>query len=132
MLERIPKALICGMLKDEGRILFLTKKDRHGIVRLELPWIYGHTNVNPVGELAEAFLKYTGIEGQVGEIIYETRHNAGSRRRKRWIPCFVFQVTARNRRAEPGGGYTSFRWLSIDGAKKEKLGRQLEWLRKYE
>jgi hypothetical protein len=119
------------MLEDEGRVLFVSKKDRHGIERLELPWIYGYTQVDPVSQLTESFLKFTRIDGQVGEIIYETRHNAGSRRRKKWIPCFVFRVTAKNRRCDPSGGYTGFKWLSIEGAKKEKFGRHAEWLKKY-
>ncbi len=125
-----PKALVCGMLEDEGRVLFLTFKDSHGIERLELPCVYARQQSDPVSQLGEAFLKQAGIDGEVGEIVLESRHNAGSRRRRRWIPCYVFGIKAKTRKADPGGGYTGFRWLSLKDAKKEKLGRKAEWLLK--
>ncbi len=123
-----PKALVCGMLEDKGRVLFLTFKDRHGIERLELPCVYSYPSSDPVSQLTEAFLKQSGIDAEVGEIVLEARHNAGSRRRKRWVPCYVFEVKAKDRKADPGGGYAGFRWLSLKDAKKEKLGRKAEWL----
>lgn len=125
---QLPKALVCGMLEDGGRVLFLKRRDQHGVERLELPWVYASEGSDPMSQLAESFKKQTGISAEVGEIVLEGRHNAGSRRRKRWIPCYVFKMSARERRADPGSGYSGFRWLSIKDAKKERLGRALEWL----
>jgi hypothetical protein len=125
----VPKALACGMLEDEGRILFLKYKDRHGIERLELPSVVSYSG-DVISQLAEAFREQTGIDGEVGEAITETRHNAGSRRRRRWIPCLAFRITAKSMRARPSAKFSGFRWLSIEDAKREKLGRNTEWIRK--
>ncbi len=128
--SEFPKALACGMLEDEGRVLFLSRKDEHGIERLELPWAYARPSTDPISQLAEVFLKQAGIDAEVGEIAFETRHNAGSRRKKRWIPCYVFKITAKSKKAEPGGGFTGYRWLSLKHAKKEKLGKKADWVMK--
>ncbi len=126
----VPKALVCGMLSDGGRVLFLIKKDQHGVARLELPWIYSYKTSDPVSQLGEVFLKKTGIDGEVGEIKFESRHNAGSRRKKKWISCYVFEITAKNKKANPSSEFAGFKWVSLKEVKKEKLGRMLEWIRK--
>lgn len=127
----MPKALACGMLEDEGRVLFL-KKTEYGTERLEMPCVVVPSGRSPVAEIKEKFLQYTGIDGEVHEIIYEGRYNAGSKRRKSWIPCLVFRITARERRAAPGKEFSGFRWLGIEAAAREKLTRKCEWIRKKE
>jgi hypothetical protein len=127
--QPMPKALACGMLEDEGRVLFLKRIDRHGIERLEMPCVLVPSGRSPVAEIKEKFQEQTGIEGQVHEIIMEFRHNAGSRRRRNWVPCLIFKITARERRARPSEGFSGFRWMSLEEAKKQKLARTLEWLR---
>lgn len=125
------KALACGMLEDGGRVLFLVRKDASGAERIEVPCVLVPSGRSPFAEIKDAFPKLTGIEDcQVHEIILEGRHNAGSRKRRNFVPVFVFKVTARNRTAKPPGEFSGFRWLSLDDAKKEKLGRNAEWLRK--
>jgi hypothetical protein len=124
------KCLACGMLKDEGRVLFLKRKDRRGIERIELPCVLVVSGRSPVAEIKAEFIRQTGIDAQIHEIIIESRHNAGSRRRRNWVPCLVFKFTAKNMRAKPADGFSGFRWLSLEDVKKEKLGRNAEWLRK--
>ncbi|MEM5814809.1 MAG: hypothetical protein QXD77_03250 [Candidatus Aenigmatarchaeota archaeon] len=127
----LPKALACGMLEDGGRILFLLKPDRSGIERIEMPCVLVFSGANPVAELTNEFSRQTGIDAQIHEIIFETRHNAGSRKRKAWVQCLVFRVTAKNRTARPSGEFSGFRWLSLYDAKKHKLGRNSEWIRSH-
>ncbi|MBU0527560.1 MAG: hypothetical protein ABH983_00540 [Candidatus Micrarchaeota archaeon] len=126
----VPKALICGMLSDGGRVLFLVKKDQHGVERLELPWVYSYQTTNPVSQLGEIFLKQTGIDAEVGEIKLEAKHNAGSRRKKNWISCYVFEIKAKNKQAHPSSEFVGFRWVGLKEVKKEKLGRMTEWIMK--
>ncbi len=123
-----PTALACALLEDNGRVLFLLQKDRQGTERLTLPYaLIG--NEDPVAVLAELFLKQAGIDGQIHGVAMESGWNAGSRKKKRWIPCLAFKVTAKSARCVPGKGFSGFRWLSLEDAKAWKLDRKLEWIR---
>jgi ADP-ribose pyrophosphatase YjhB (NUDIX family) len=124
----MPKALACGMLEDEGRVLFLVRTDEHGTERLEMPCVLVPSGRSPFAEIKTEFQRQTGIDAQVHEIVLESRYNAGTRKRKMWVPCLVFKVTARERRAKPSGEFSGFRWLSLEEAKKQRLGRNAEWL----
>lgn len=124
------KALACGLLEDEGRILFLKFKDSHGIERLEMPCILVYSGRSPVAEIKAEFPRQTCIDAEIHEIIIEERHNAGTRKRRNWVPCLVFKVTAKNRKANPSKEFSGYKWLSLEDAKKQKLGRKTEWLRK--
>jgi hypothetical protein len=124
----MPKALACGMLEDEGRVLFLVRKDEHGTERIEMPCVLVPSGRSPFAEIKGEFARQTGIDGQVHEIVLEGRHNVGTRKRKVRVPCLVFRITARERRAKPPGEFSGFRWLPLDEAKKQRLGRNAEWL----
>jgi len=126
----LPKALACGMLEDGGRVLFLVRADPNGTERIELPCILVPSGRSPFAEIKSEFPRRTGIDGEVHEIVIEGRHNAGSRKRRIWVPVLVFKVTARNRSANPPTEFSGFRWLSLDDAKKQRLDRKLEWLRR--
>lgn len=126
----IPKALACGMLEDGGRVFFLIQKDAQGRERLELPCVLVPSGRSPFAEIKAAFYAMSGIDGQVHEIILEGRHNAGSRKRKSWVPALAFRITARIRTAKPSGGFCGFRWLALEEAKRQALSRESEWLRK--
>jgi len=127
----IPKALACGMLEDGGRVLFLVRTDASGAERIEMPCALVPSGRSPFADIKEAFGRLTGIaDCQVHEIILEGRHNAGTRRGRFWVPCLIFRVSARNRSARPSQEFSGFRWLSLDDAKKERLTRNAEWLRK--
>ena len=125
------KALACGMLEDNGRILFLVKTDANGAERIEMPCVLVHSGRSPHAEIKDAFPRLTGIEDcQVHEVIIEGRHNSGSRKRRATVPVLVFKITARNRTAKPSNGFSGFKWLSFDDAKGQRLTRNAEWLRK--
>ena len=125
---KVPKALVCGMLKDGNRVLFMKRKNTHGIERLEMPCILNYGE-DPVAQLAQEFKMQTGIDGEVGEVVIEKKYNAGSRKKKIWIPCLVFKIMARNTRITVANEFSGFRWISIEDAKKEKLDKKLEWIR---
>ena len=127
--EKKPAALVCGVLEDGGRILFLLRKDGTGVARLELPSVEVSSQSNQVSELSGEFKRQTGIDGEVHEILFQSLYNTGSRKRKYKIPVFLFKVTAKNRTARVANEFSGFKWLSVDDARKQKLGRKLEWLR---
>lgn len=130
----LPKALACGMLEDGGRVLFLVRSERSGgghvIQRLEMPCVLVPSGRSPYAEIKEAFPRMTGIDAEIGDIVIEGRHNAGSRKRRNWVPVLVFRVSAKNRFAKPSPEFSGFKWLSLEDAKGQKLGRNAEWLRK--
>ena len=126
----LPKALACGMLEDEGRVLFLIRKDDRGIERIEMPCVLVFSGRNPVAELSSEFIRQTGIDEQIHDILFESKYNVGSRKRKQWIPVLVFKVTAKSMRANPAPEFSGFKWLKIEDAKKLKLSRNSEWMRR--
>ena len=127
----LPKALACGMLEDGGRIFFLVRTGRNGIEKIELPCVLVRSGRSPFADIKEAFGEFTGIvDYEVHDIVLEARHNAGSRKRKNWVPVLVFKITARNRTAKPSDGFSGFRWLTLEDAKKKRRGRNLEWFLK--
>lgn len=119
------------MLEDGGRVLFLVRTGRNSIEKIELPCVLVRSGRSPFAEIKQAFGELTGISDyQVHEIVLEARHNAGSRRRKSWVPVLVFKVTARDRTAKPADEFSGFKWLSLEDADKKRWGRNLEWFRK--
>ncbi len=123
----LPKALACGMLKDDGRMLFLVRKDQNGTERIELPCILVYSGRSPFAEISSSFREQTGIDGECHEIIFESIWNSGSRKRKAKVPVLVFKITAKNRRAKLAGEFSGFRWLNEKDALKERKTRKLEW-----
>ena len=127
-MRKMPRleVLFAGALEDGGRMLFITRKlsDRE---LLELPCTIAPQGSNPVSALPSIFLSSLGLDAQVHEVIYEGRHNAGSRRSKRWIPVLVFRITSKKAFAKPSEGL-GFEWLALKDAKKQKLSRNCEWL----
>ncbi len=126
----LPKALACGMLEDDGRVLFLIRTDERGVERIELPCVLVPSGRSPVAEIKSEFIRQTGIDAQLHEIIFESKHNAGSRKRKSLVPCLVFKFSAKTMRAKPASEFSGFKWLKIFDAKKEKLTKNAEWMRR--
>ncbi|MFA5412466.1 MAG: hypothetical protein WC350_03935 [Candidatus Micrarchaeia archaeon] len=121
-------ALACAIVEDGGRMLFLKRVEKEREV-LELPCVLVEKGMNPLSELKGAVLTQTGIDAQVHEPIMGGRHNVGSRKRKRWVPALGFRVSAKNMSARVGAGFSGVKWISLEDAKKERLGRKSEWLR---
>jgi hypothetical protein len=126
---RLPKALACGMLEDNGRVLFLFRRDDNGAEWLEMPCVLVLSGRSPFADIKEAFPRLTGIDGEVHEIVLEGRYNAGSRKRRAMVPCLVFKVTAKSMRAKPSPEFSGFRWLSLEDAKEQRLAKTAAWLR---
>lgn len=120
-------ALACALIEDGGRVLFLKRKEGEREL-LELPCVLVEKGRNPVFELKEAVLAQTGIDAQVHEPVMEGRHNAGSRKRKKWIPALGFRVSAKSMSARVGAGFSGVKWIPLEEAKKERIGRKAEWL----
>lgn len=122
-----PSVLVAGALEDKGRFIFIKRKATETEM-IELPHAIIPQGSDPVSALAEIFLSQLGIDAQIHEVIHETRHNAGSRKNKRWITVLVFRITAKNAFAKPAPGI-GFAWLSLEDAGKKRLSRNAEWLK---
>jgi hypothetical protein len=114
------------MLEDNGRVLFLVRTDERGMEHIEMPCVVVPSGRSPFADIKEAFPRLTGIDGQVHEIIMEGRY--GSRKRRVMVPCLVFKVTAKSMRAKPAPEFSGFRWLSLEDAKGQRLGKTATWL----
>jgi len=121
-------ALACAIIEDGGRVLFLKKmeKERESI---ELPCVLVEKGRNPVSELKEWVIRKTAIDAQVHEPVLEGKFNAGSRKKKKWVPALGFRISAKNMSARVSPEFSGVRWISLEEAKKERLGRKAEWIR---
>ncbi len=122
-----PKAVVCGMLEDNGRFFFLKQTGKDGLERFEVPHVLIYSG-DPISQLTEEFKKQTGIDSQVKEIIFETKINTGSRKNKFLVPCLVFKITAKNKTAKPDSHFSGFKWLSLIDAKKQRLHKNSLWI----
>jgi hypothetical protein len=125
-----PKALACGLLEDGGRILFLIKKDGRGNERFILPCAEVYPGDDPAALLKDAFEKQAGIDAEIGDIVKESRYNAGSRKKRKFVPVLAFKIFAKSRSARPGLQFAGVKWLSLEDAKKKRLDRKAEWIRR--
>lgn len=148
-IQKIPSALACGLLEDGNRALFLlrqkeapspgkakralflSRKETDGAERIELPSVLVYSGDNPVLALASEFRRQTGIDGEVHEVTIESRQNAGSKKRKAWIPVLVFRVTAKSARAAPSAEFSGFCWLERRELAGKMFGRNLAWMHRH-
>ncbi|MEW5996608.1 MAG: NUDIX hydrolase [Candidatus Micrarchaeota archaeon] len=115
-------ALACAIIEDGGRVLFLKRVEGEREL-LELPCALVEKGRNPVAELKEWMLRKTAIDAQVQEPVMEGKYNAGSRKKRKWIPALGFRASAKNLSARVSGEYSGVKWISLEEAKKERLGR---------
>lgn len=128
---KAPRALICGMLEREGKVLFLMRKDSGGAGRIEMPWIYGTLAGDPVGALGEAFRKQTSVKAHAESIAMEGREDIGEPGSPDIVPVLVFRMAADRRPMEepyPAKGYDACVWLGMDEARGKPLGKHARWL----
>jgi hypothetical protein len=121
-----PKALICGMLENGGRALFLRRKEPEG-EGIEMPCVFGSLGADPLSQLAEAFKKQTGIKAEPVQVVIEGRHEHEGTH----IPCLVFSMRPLHGgppEPEPASAYCGFVWLSIEDAKLRRHAPKGRWL----
>jgi len=123
-----PAALAAGLLEDNNRALFLCRKNTIGAETIELPCVLLQKGENPVARLGEEFRRQTGIDSQVHEVLFERRHNVGSRKRKLFVPVLVFKITAKNASVKAASEFSGFRWIAQPDLGKYKAGRNAYWL----
>ncbi len=124
-----PAALACGLLEDGERALFLARKNVLGEELLEMPCVEVMAGENPVAALHAAFRAQTGIDAEVHDILFQRRHNAGTRKRRAIIPVLVFKLTAKSHAVRASPEFSGYRWLSPGDMGGKKLSRKSEWLR---
>jgi hypothetical protein len=105
------------------------RKNGRGDELIEIPCAEVAKGENPVAALAAAFRQQAGIDAQVHEVLFQRRHNAGSRKRKAWVPVLVFRLTAKSSAVRPSQEFCGCRWLSPRERAGRKLSRKSEWLR---
>jgi len=96
-----------------------------------MPCVLVFSGRNPLAELSGEFTRQTGIDAQIHDILFESKFNVGSRKRKQWIPVLVFKITAKSMRANPAAEFSGFKWLKVEDAKKLRLTRHAEWMRRW-
>lgn len=125
----LPVALAIGLLEDKERALFLLRKDEKGEERLEIPCVEVMAGDNPVAALAASFRAQTGIDAQVHEILFQKKHNAGTRKRRAIVPALVFKLTSKSHSVRASGEFSGYRWLEQKDMLGKKLTKNAEWLR---
>ena len=123
-----PSALACGLLEDGERALFLCRKNKDGVETVELPCVLLFKGENQVARIVEEFRRQTGIDAQAHEVLFERRYNAGTRKRKLFIPVLVFKLTAKSHAAKPAAEFTGYKWLASKDLAGQKRARNLLWL----
>ena len=118
------QVLLCAVIEDNRRVLFLEKQLPDGKTRYCLPHVITDERENPLIKLKEIVLQQTGIDANVGGVVINARHNAGSRKRRQWIGVLAFSATAKNYSTK-----APCRWMRLDEAKKQPLTRECEWLK---
>jgi len=123
-----PSALAVGMLEDGNRALFLCRVNTLGQETLELPCILLQKGENPVATVGAEFRRQTGIDAQVHEILFERRHNVGSKKRRVFVPVLVFKITAKGTSVRAAPEFSGYRWLERGDLAGKKLARNATWL----
>jgi hypothetical protein len=125
-----PRALICGMLEQGEKMLFLVRKDERGVERVEMPCAFGTISAGFTRQLAEAFGKQTNVKAIPGNLRMEGRHNVGSASKPEWVPVLVFEMTPQDWlvRPSPGSGIARCEWLTLMDAKSRQLTDNGMWL----
>ena len=125
----LPSALAAGLLEDGERALFLVRKNLLGEELLEIPCAEVMPGENPVAALVAAFRAQAGIDAEVHEILFQRRHNAGTRKRRAIIPALAFKVTAKSHAVRVAPEFSGYKWLAPKDMAGKKLSRKSEWLR---
>jgi hypothetical protein len=128
-LPPVPVALAIGLLDDGDRALFLVRTDEKGEERLEMPCVEVMGGENPVAALSSAFRAQTGIDAQVHEILYQKKHNAGTRKRRAIVPALIFKLTAKSHSVRAPPEFSGYKWLEQKDLMGKKLSKKAEWLR---
>jgi hypothetical protein len=126
---QLPSALAAGLLEDGERALFLVRRGVLGEEIFEIPCVEIMPGDNPVAALGAAFRAQTGIDAEVHEILFQRRHNAGTRKRRACVPALVFKLTAKSHAVKPSPAFCGYKWLSPPDMGGKKLSRKSEWLR---
>jgi len=128
-MPRVPSAIAVGLLEDGERALFLVRKGALGEELFEIPCVEVFAGDNPVAALAAEFFRQAGIDAQVHEVLYQRRHNAGTRKRKAVVPALVFKLTAKSHAVKAAPEFCGYRWLAPSDMAGRKLSRKADWLR---
>jgi len=118
------KVLLCALLEDGGRVLFL-EKEFGDTVKYSLPCVLAEESDDPVKALAAAVAGQTGIDCLVGGIAFTGRFNAGSRRRRQFVGVLVFSCSAKSYSSR-----AKVKWARLDEAPNLQLARECEWLKR--
>lgn len=124
----LPSCLAAGLLVDGNRALFLVRVNEKGEELLEIPCALLMKGENPVAALASAFRAQTGIDAQVHEVLFEKRHNVGSRKRRALVPALVFKITAKSHAVKCAPEFSGYKWLEQKELLGKKLSRKTEWM----
>ncbi|VVC04468.1 Uncharacterised protein [Candidatus Bilamarchaeum dharawalense] len=107
--------VLCGLLEQDGKILFLEKNSM-----LEVPHTLGSIQTDPMSQLAEAFKKQTDIRVNVEGVFLQTKHIISGEETQ----FIVFKMVSLEEYQ-----HQKYLWLNFNEAKQRKLGRSTQWLK---
>jgi len=124
--KHAPKALICGILEEGDRMLFLKRKNEEGQEELELPHIFAGASADFVSQLTEAFRKQTDVKAEMGPLMAEGEYPLSE---GKTIPAMAFGMIAERKDVAPAPEFTGHEWLGLESAKKRRLSMALSWMK---
>lgn len=124
----LPSSMVCALLLDGKRALFLVKKRMDGTEEIELPCVAIMRGEDPAGAAKAELRRATGIDGHAVGTVFTGEHNCGNRKRKIWIPAIAFRIEAKNTRATPSAEYAGVKWLEAQDAARCRISRKCEWI----
>jgi hypothetical protein len=124
-----PSALAAGLLEDGERALFLVRRNALGEELYEVPCVEVMAGENPVAAICAAFRAQTGIDAEVHEILFQRRHNIGTRKRRAFVAALVFKLTAKSHAVRPAPEFAGYKWLAPSDMGGKRLSKRSEWLR---
>lgn len=115
------KAIICGILEVNGKILFLEKDGK-----LEIPWIFGSVYGDPINAIGQAYKMKTNVSITVGELVYEGFVELENEN----FPVIALRMIPKHDDFEivPADGKKVV-WFDLSHAKKMDLEEHTAWIK---
>ncbi len=127
----ITEVLACGLLEKPGETgTFLFLKLPNG--EYDLPHVFATTRADPIGQIAEGYLKQTGVRVHTGKHILEMFHKVEHNDKEQEMPCIAFRMEPREEgdiNPVPHSSKGTFEWLTLEQAKRKKLSKYTAWIK---
>ncbi len=129
--EPLPKALALGAIEDNGRYLFHLVTDKYGVTRVDLPYVLVKSGESIAAKIKEQIHQIIENNVEIGEPIFQVTYNAGTRRKRNFIPAIIFKVETFGRIQMKKEKMQEYKWLKLDETKTISKTKESEWFYKW-